>query len=71
MRSRGVLEKFSASGGVQKLLGDELKTEVRARLPLERAVEGIKQYAQEMTGGKILLVPGLEADGRRQEQEAG
>ncbi|MBC7933587.1 MAG: zinc-binding dehydrogenase [Rubrivivax sp.] len=61
LRSQGALEKFRASGGVQKLLGDELKTEIRARLPLERAAEGIKQYAHEMTGGKVLLVPGLDA----------
>ncbi len=60
LRSQGALEKFRASASVQKMLGGELKTEVRARLPLERAVEGIEQYTHEMTGGKILLVPGLD-----------
>ena len=60
LRSQGALEKFRASGSVQKLLGGELKTEIRARLPLERAAEGINEYAHEMTGGKILLVPGLD-----------
>ena len=59
LRTQGALEKFRASGNVQKMLGDELKTEVRERLPLERAAEGIKQYAHEMTGGKVLIVPGL------------
>lgn len=61
LRTRGMLEKFRASGSVQKLLGGELKTEVRARFPLEHAVDGIKQYEQAMTGGKVLIVPGLGA----------
>jgi NADPH:quinone reductase len=59
MRRSGALEKFSASRSVQKLLKDELRTEVRARLPLERAAEGVRLYEREMTGGKILFVPGM------------
>ncbi len=42
---------------VQKFLASDLKTEVRARLPLEKAKEGLQQYAGDMTGGKTLLVP--------------
>jgi hypothetical protein len=44
---------------VQKLLKDELRTEIRARLPLEQATEGVRLYEREMTGGKILFVPGV------------
>ena len=42
---------------VQKFLASDLKTEIRARLRLEKAKEGLQQYAGDMTGGKILLVP--------------
>ena len=59
MRSTGALKKFSASRSVQKLLKDELRTEIRERLPLERAAEGVRLYEGEMTGGKILFVPGM------------
>jgi NADPH:quinone reductase-like Zn-dependent oxidoreductase len=58
MRNAGTLKKFRAAQGVQRLLKDELRTEVRARLPLEQAVEGVRDYAREMTGGKVIFVPG-------------
>lgn len=57
MRGAGALKKFRAAQGVQRLLKDELRTEVRARLPLERAPEGVRGYAREMTGGKVIFVP--------------
>ena len=56
MRTSGMMQKFSASRSVQKLLKDELRTEIRARLPLEQAAEGVRLYEREMTGGKILLL---------------
>jgi NADPH:quinone reductase-like Zn-dependent oxidoreductase len=62
LSKQGALKKFRVAGKIQELLGDELSTEVRARLPLERAAEGLRQYAREMTGGKFILVPGLSAD---------
>jgi NADPH:quinone reductase-like Zn-dependent oxidoreductase len=58
MRNAGALKKLLAAQGVQRLLKDELRTEVRARLPLEQAPEGVRTYAGEMTGGKIIFVPG-------------
>jgi NADPH2:quinone reductase len=58
MRRASTLKKFLAAQGVQKLLKDELRTEVRARLPLEQAPEGIRRYASEMTGGKVIFIPG-------------
>ena len=61
MRNAGALRKYLAARGVQRLLKNELRTEVRARLPLEQAAEGVGAYAREMTGGKILFVPGAEA----------
>ena len=59
LRSQSIFAKLAASGRVQKLLAGELKTEVRARLPLERAAEGLGQYVHDMTGGKVLFVPGM------------
>jgi NADPH:quinone reductase-like Zn-dependent oxidoreductase len=41
----------------QTLARHELKTEVRERVPLDRANEALEQYAAKMTGGKILLMP--------------
>ncbi|HJQ32921.1 MAG TPA: zinc-binding dehydrogenase [Pyrinomonadaceae bacterium] len=58
MRRTSTLKKFLAAQSVQKLLKDELRTEVRARLPLEQAVEGVRAYASEMTGGKVIFIPG-------------
>jgi NADPH:quinone reductase-like Zn-dependent oxidoreductase len=58
MRRQNALRKFFVAGRVQKLLKDELKTEVRARLPLGAAVEGLQEYERGMTGGKIIFVPG-------------
>lgn len=42
---------------VQQLLGDELRTEVQARVPLWEAQRGLKMYTQQMTTGKVLIVP--------------
>jgi NADPH2:quinone reductase len=61
MRRTSALKKFSASRSVQKLLKDELRTDIRARLPLEQAAEGVRLYEGEMTSGKILFVPGMKS----------
>ncbi|MCA1591451.1 MAG: zinc-binding dehydrogenase [Acidobacteria bacterium] len=59
LRSQSLFGKITTSRKVQKLLGGELKTEIRERLPLERAREGLQHYLQQMTGGKIIFVPNL------------
>jgi NADPH:quinone reductase len=58
MRTSGALKKLTAARSVQKLLKDELRTKIRARLPLEDAAEGVRLYEREMTGGKVIFVPG-------------
>jgi NADPH:quinone reductase len=64
LRRQSALRKFLVSGRIQELLKGELKTEIRARLPLSSAVEGLREYEREMTGGKIIFVPGAStADG--------
>jgi NADPH:quinone reductase len=41
----------------QKLLLTALKTEVRARYPLSEAQQAVLDYENQMTGGKVLIVP--------------
>ena len=41
----------------QKLMGDELRSEVRARYPFQEAKQAVQDYLGQMTGGKILLTP--------------
>jgi NADPH:quinone reductase-like Zn-dependent oxidoreductase len=60
LRSQNILKMLRTTRRVQKLLAGDLRTEIRARLSLEEAVEGIRQYSEHMTGGKILLIPGLK-----------
>lgn len=58
MQQRNMLNRMRAAMQAQKFLASDLKTEVRARLPLEEAAKGLQQYAAGMTEGKILLIPG-------------
>jgi hypothetical protein len=44
---------------VQKLLANELKTDVQARLSLEEAARGLEMYTSGMTKGKVLFRPEL------------
>jgi NADPH:quinone reductase-like Zn-dependent oxidoreductase len=41
----------------QKLMGVVLKTEVRARYGLAEAQQAVADYENEMSGGKVLLIP--------------
>ena len=66
LKKRNPLLQIHTALQIQKFLANDLKTEVRARLPLENAAEALHQYAGNMTGGKILLVP----DRSRQEIDA-
>lgn len=42
----------------QKLIATDLKSDVRARYPLQEARKAVEEYSRRMTGGKILLTPG-------------
>jgi NADPH2:quinone reductase len=46
---------------VQGMLGDDLRTEIRARVPLEGALDALAEYASNMTGGKVLIIPTVPA----------
>src|SRR5262245_21759683 len=54
---KSMLSRLRIARRVQKLLSNELKTEIRARFPLEEAARALQEYSANMTGGKILLVP--------------
>lgn len=41
----------------QKQITTDLRSEIRARYPFEDAQKAVKEYLNEMTGGKILLTP--------------
>lgn len=57
MRRKSMLARFRTARQVQKLLAAELQSEIRARVPLAEAARALSDYAANMTGGKILLVP--------------
>jgi NADPH:quinone reductase-like Zn-dependent oxidoreductase len=63
LRQKNMLTQLRVSRQVQRLLAGDLKTEIQARLPLEEAARGLEQYAANMTGGKILLMPSSTAEG--------
>lgn len=57
LRKRGMLARFRTARQVQKLLAAELKSEIRARVPLTAVAQALADYAANMTSGKILVVP--------------
>ena len=63
LRRKNLVSRFRVSRQVQRLLAGDLKTEIRARIPLEDAARGLEQYASNMTAGKILLMPSRTTEG--------
>jgi NADPH:quinone reductase-like Zn-dependent oxidoreductase len=58
LQQRGVLNALRTASHVQRLLADgRIKTQVQRRLSLPEVVEGLKQYVDHMTDGKVLIVP--------------
>jgi NADPH:quinone reductase-like Zn-dependent oxidoreductase len=58
VRKAGFLRVFRATGQIQKRIADgSFATQVRKKLKLEDVPAGILEYQQEMTAGKILIVP--------------
>jgi len=56
LRSNNMISQLRIASQVQKLLGSDLKTEFRGKLPLQNAAQALQQYAANMTAGKVLLV---------------
>jgi NADPH:quinone reductase len=57
LRKRNLLSQLRVSRQVQQLLALDLKSEIQERVPLEQVSKALKQYADNMTGGKVLIVP--------------
>ena len=55
---KNMLKLLSLWRLAQKLITDELRTAVRVRYPLEEVQTAVALYRKQMTGGKVLLVPG-------------
>jgi len=56
LRRKSLLGQLRLSREVQKLLDSDLKTEFQARVPLTDAMRGLRQYSDNMTAGKVLLL---------------
>lgn len=57
LAKKNFLQKLRIWRRAQKLLPAELRSDVRARYPLQDAKKAVLDYQKQMTGGKMLLVP--------------
>jgi NADPH:quinone reductase-like Zn-dependent oxidoreductase len=55
-------DQLRALVGVPTLVGKEMETPVRARLPLESAAEALRIAGSDMTAGKVLFTPNAGKD---------
>jgi len=60
MGEHNLLQNLLIWRRAQKLLPTVLRSEIRARYPLEAAAKALADYQDTMTGGKVLLVPAAE-----------
>ena len=60
MRKKNLLQVLGDIRRVQRMLGNELQTPVKKRVSLAGVNEALEDYRQEMSGGKILLLPDFE-----------
>jgi len=59
MRRRGTLGILRAAGRIQRMLIDgRIESVVQRRVGLEEAKESLRHYVENMTQGKVLIVPG-------------
>ena len=58
LRERGSLDVLRAASRAQKMLIDgRIETKVQRTVSLEEAVDGLRQYVNHMTDGKLLMMP--------------
>lgn len=58
LRDRNRLALYRTARRLQQLLIEKrIETKVQRTLPLEEAADGLKQYVQHMTDGKVLITP--------------
>jgi NADPH:quinone reductase-like Zn-dependent oxidoreductase len=58
IRRRGSLGILRATGRVQQMMIDGLiETRIQRRVGIDEAIDGLKQYVDHMTDGKVLILP--------------
>ncbi len=57
LEKKNPLQSLQLWQRAQKLLATDLKSEIRERYPLSEAKKAINEYQNQMTGGKVLLIP--------------
>lgn len=58
LRRRGALGILRAAGRVQRMIIDgRIETTVQRKVVLDEAIDGLKQYVDHMTEGKLLIMP--------------
>jgi NADPH:quinone reductase len=61
LRGQGVLGALRAANYVQgAIVGGRIETKVQRRLKLDEVVDGLRQYVQNMTEGKVLITPNAD-----------
>jgi len=57
LRQLGFVKRLQIATTIQRKLGTTLQTTIQARLPLAKAGYGVKLYTENMSDGKVLLMP--------------
>ena len=58
MKENGLLKIVRNINRVRQLLKNDIKVTIQDRFPLDKAQFAVDTYLNNMTGGKVLLVPG-------------
>lgn len=53
---RSIIQSLSTARKVQKLVGEELSSQVQKKFPFKQANDALNYYRSNMTGGKVILV---------------
>ncbi len=56
--NKNMIQNLRLWSRVQKMVADGLTTEIRGKCPLQDAKQAVEAYQHQMTGGKMLLIPG-------------
>jgi NADPH:quinone reductase-like Zn-dependent oxidoreductase len=58
LERRGIIGKLRAASQVQRMITDgRIGTTIERRVALDEVIEGLSQYVQNMTKGKVLIMP--------------
>jgi NADPH:quinone reductase len=58
-KENGIFKNMMNLRKVSSLMSTELKIKIQGRFPLDKAQEAVDTYLANMSGGKVLIVPGL------------